>query len=678
MEEALTDRKRSALLFRRRALFTTLFLVTVGGMSSLLVAMLRLNGMTRAEYAILVLSILLLLPVAFSFWIAFFGFGVEWRGSDRLALSLRTPAEDDTPIARTAIVVPIHEEEPLHVLARLRATYESLRATERSSGFDFFVLSDTMDPQAWLDEELAFAKLCDDVEEPEHFHYRNRSRNTGAKAGNIADFCREQGGAYECMVILDADSVMSGSTLVALASAMARDPRIGIIQVPPMLVNARSLFGRLQQFSARAYGPTWATGLSWLQDGEGNYYGHNAIIRIAPFVEHCRLPVLPGKPPLGGSILSHDFVEAALLLRAGYRIHLATGIDGSYEESPPTLIDHAVRDRRWCQGNLQHARLLNMRGLRAMSRTHMAMGVTSYVTAPLWLSLLILWTVETLYWKLTPHVYFPANGALFPTWEVSTRLQATLLFALVMLLLFVPRALAIGARLRDAREREGFGGARNLLRSVLLEWILSALIAPILLLEHTRFVIGILLQRSVRWKSQPRGERSIEFGEAARRYGAATLLGTTWLGVLIVLVPEMLWWMLPVLAGMALAIPVAILSSRPEFGSRARARGLLLTPEERSPEPVLRRMRELLGGVQSGLPGGPGNALERVLGDPAIRELHLSLQLDSESGDPLIEHEVQGLVLKCRYHGTAVLTDEEQRVILRQRRALLELVSHRS
>jgi len=678
MEEALTDRRRSVLLVRRRVLFTALFLATVGGMSLLFVDMLQRNGMTGAEYAILVLSILLLLPVVFSFWIAFFGFLVEWRGRDPLALRLHHPAADGVPIPRTAIVVPIYEEEPLQVLARLRATYESLRATGQSDTFDFFVLSDTMDPRGWIDEELAFARLCEAVPEPQRFHYRNRSRNTGAKAGNIAEFCREQGSAYECMVVLDADSVMSGSTLVALASAMARDPHIGIIQAPPIPVNARSLFGRLQQFSARAYGPTWAAGLAWLQDGEGNYYGHNAIVRIAPFVEHCQLPTLPGKPPLGGSILSHDFVEAALLLRAGYRIYLATGIDGSYEESPPTLIDHAVRDRRWCQGNLQHARLLNMRGLRAMSRTHMAMGVTSYATAPLWLALLLLWTADTLYWKLTPHVYFPADGALFPTWEVSIRLQATLLFALVMLLLFVPRALAIASRLRDAGERAGFGGEAKLLASVAVDWILSALIAPILLLEHTRFVIGILMQRSVRWNSQPRGERSIGLGEATRRYGGATLLGTAWIVVLALLAPDMLWWMLPVLAGMALAIPVAILSSRPDLGARARARGLLLTPEELAPEPVLRRMQELLGETPSSSTDGPGNALERVLADPAVRELHLSLQVESAGGDPLIEHEVQGLVLKCRYHGPAVLTDEEQRVILRQRRALLELLSHRS
>lgn len=662
---------------RRRWSFGVLVLAMVAAVGWLLYGMLAANGMQLLEWAVLALSVLLLVPIAMSFWIAVFGSVVERRG-DPLALDAGAVAVAGPPLPfRVAVVMPVYHEDPRRFLAGLRASHDSLLATGQLDAFDLFVLSDTQDPQRWLDEEQAVAALQQQLPDPARLHYRNRADNSEKKAGNIADFCRHWGSRYECMIVLDADSVMSGATLVRLARLMAQNPRLGIVQAPPVPVNATSLFSRLQQFAARAYGPTWAAGLAWLQGGEGNYYGHNAILRIAPFAEHCRLPRLSGAAPLGGSILSHDFVEAALMRRAGWLVYLLHDIDGSYEELPPTIVDHAARSRRWCQGNLQHARLLGMPGLHAMSRLHLAMGVMSYVAAPLWLLLLIAWSAQAVWQEIEPHQYFQP-GSLFPVWEVSMQSRAILLFVLVMLLLFVPRALAVLSRRRDPRERQLFGGGRGLLRSFACECLLSTLVAPVLMLEDARFVIGILFGSSVGWNAQARGERGIGLGEALRRHGGITLLGLLWAAVLVFLAPAMLWWLLPVLAGMLLAVPTSILTSRPALGRWSRRRGLLLTPEETAPEPVLRRLDELLAQAPAPAVAPAGSALERVLADPELRQLHLGFVGEDGDGDPLAAHQLEGLVLKCRLHGPATLSASEQRLLLRSPRAVLELAAARA
>jgi membrane glycosyltransferase len=683
MAAALNLREAKTRFAGRRLAFVALLATTIAALGLSMLEMLRQNGTTWLEVCILALSMLLLVPIVLSFWLAFFGFLAELRGGDPLALDLSDVAASGPPLLeRIAIVMPVYDEDPRRVSAGLRACYESLEATGHLAEFDFFLLSDTLDPGRWLEEEIAFARLRASVSRPERLHYRNRARNLEKKAGNIADFCARWGDEYACMVVLDADSVMSGETLLRLARAMEAHPRIGILQAPPLPVNSRSLFGRLQQFASRAYGPTWTAGLAWLAGGESNYYGHNAILRVAPFIEHCRLPRLPGKPPLGGSILSHDFVEAALMRRAGFRTCFALGLRGSYEELPPTLIDYAARDRRWCQGNLQHALLLGMPGLHTMNRAHFAIGVMGYASAPVWLLLLLLWTAETLRVELTPHEYFPADGALFPQWQESTLFQALTLLALVLALLFVPRVLAIVSRLRRREERRGFGGARRLLASVALEWLLSTLLAPVMMLEHARFVVGVLFGKSVGWKAQRRGERGVRMREAVRRHGAASALGAAWGLLLLSVAPRLLGWMLPVLLGLLLAIPLSLLTGRVDLGQWARTHGLLGTPEERNPEPVLRRLRELVAESDADLDAPEAssqaaNALERVLANDRLRELHLALHVDDGAAAPA-DDELESLVLKCRLRGVETLTAEEQRRILRQPRAVLELAADAS
>ncbi len=319
--------------------------------------------------------------------------------------------------------MPTYNEDPARVFAALQAMHEELAAADRLEAFDFFVLSDTTDPAVWIAEEAAFLRLRAAVAGEgggrEHVFYRRRRDNIERKAGNIAEWVQRFGGAYDHMLILDADSVMTADAVVRLAEAMERHPKAALIQTLPVLVNGRTLFARFQQFAGRIYGPLIAHGVAWWHGHDGNYWGHNAIIRVAPFAAHAGLPHIEGRKPFGGHIMSHDFVEAALMRRAGWSIHMVPGLPGSYEESPPSLIDFAARDRRWCQGNLQHLAVLPARGLHWVSRIHFLVGVGAYLSAPLWLLFLAVGMALALQARFVPPDYFSKDFSLFPTWPAQ-------------------------------------------------------------------------------------------------------------------------------------------------------------------------------------------------------------------------------------------------------------------
>lgn len=664
----------------RRAVFALLVLATIASASGRMADLVAKNGFTPLECAIFALFVVLMLPVAFSFWLAIFGFAVRLRGHDPLSpVRALSGAPREIPLeVRTAIAVPVHNEDPVRVAAGVRATFASLQATGQADRFTFFLLSDTTDPDVWVEEEVVYDALRQDLPRSDCLVYRRRRHNTEAKAGNIAEFCATYGDQYRYMVVFDADSVMSGACIVNLVRLMEQHPEAGIIQAPPLPVNRQTLFGRLQQFAARAYGPLFQAGLSSLQGGDGNYYGHNAILRIQPFSEHCRLPHLSGTGPLSGHILSHDFVEAAFMRRAGYRVYLARELAGSYEEPPPTLIDFAARDRRWCQGNLQHARLLFTRGFNVVSRIHLFMGIMAYVSSPLWLLLLFASTVEAVRVELTRHQYFDPSGSLFPTWRIDTQDETALLFAGVMGLLFVPKLLALLAILLRDGEAERFGGGLRMLASGLLESVFSMLIAPVLAFLQSRFVLLTLLGRRVTWGAQERNDVGTPLALAARRHAGLTVIGLVWGAAAWEFVPSLFWWLSPVVAGLVFSIPLSVWSSRASAGQRARAAGLFVTPEERELPFVLARLRaELMRSATSAERAGPADGLQRVLSDPAVRLLHLSL-LPAESPPvatdaretALREHRLRGLELKYRLAGSAGLDAAERRELLASRRSI--------
>src|SRR3984957_4679470 len=296
---------------------------------------------------------------------------------------------------RTAVVMPIYNEAPSRVFAAMQAIFEDVERTGQADAFDFFFISDTTDSNVWVAEERAFLSIRARLPQARLF-YRRRRKNWSRKAGNISDFVTHWGGQYPHMVVLDADSLMTGDAIVGLAAAMEADPDAGIIQSLPLIVNRNTMFARLQQFAARITGPVMAAGLSAWMGHDGNYWGHNAIIRTRAFADHCGLPDLRGRPPFGGHILRHDFVEAGLMLRARYTVYMLPNLGGSYEESPPSLIDLAARDRRWCQGNLQHARIIGARGFRVATGQHLANGIMGYLSSPLWMAQLLVGIVLVL------------------------------------------------------------------------------------------------------------------------------------------------------------------------------------------------------------------------------------------------------------------------------------------
>ena len=571
----------------RRALFFGLTLATSWFASLLMLDILEANGLTLLERAGLVLFFALFTWISGAFWTAVVGFVVRAAGGDPAVLSPESVR--GRPLhTRTAIVMPVCNEDPARVAAGIDAIWSSLAAEPEQHAFDLFILSDTRRPEIAAAEERVWRELVARHGAAGRIFYRRRRNNTGRKAGNIADFVRSWGGAYEFMIVLDADSVMPGRTLVTLARLMEAHPRVGIIQTLPMPAGRETLFARLVQFAARLNGPMLASGLAFWQLGESNYWGHNAILRVRPFAECCALPRLPGAPPLGGEVLSHDFVEAAFMRRAGYEVWLVPDVGESWEEVPSNVVDFAARDRRWAQGNLQHMKVLPLRGLHWLSRIHLLTGIASYVTSPAWLAVLVLSSILTCMAAIRGHQYFePGAYMLFPNWPESRAGEIVSLLTVTIVVLLLPKLLGATLALTDRYLRRGFGGARRLLQSLLIEQLFSMLLAPSMMVFHTTFVVRTLLGYPVNWDAQPRDDRGVTYAEAFARHKWHVLLGIAWGTTILLTAPQFIWWMLPVLAGLLISVPLTVWTSRKDLGQLARRRGLLLTPEETASPPEL-------------------------------------------------------------------------------------------
>ncbi len=581
----------------RRLLVTVLVLATAAGGAMLITQVIGTRGPEILQYIFLPAFVLLFAWAALSFWSGVLGFVLGVLRLHPVTLRRRAPADGPIPElrARTAILVPVYNEDPAEVFARVSAVYRSLENTGRLAAFDFFVLSDTTDAAIGHREKAVFTSARRDLAAERRLFYRRRAANTGKKAGNIAEWIDTRGAAYAHMIILDADSLMQGDTLVRLAALMEANPRTGVVQTLIVPAGRQTLFARALQFSTRMSGAVLAKGTSFWQMGEANYYGHNAILRVAAFAECCRLPVLSGKPPLGGEILSHDFVEAAFLRRGGWHCWLLPELRGSFEEVPSNLLDYAARDRRWVQGNLQHARLLALPGLHWMSRLHLAMGIFAYLASPLWLLLLMLSSAMVVDHQLTGDVYFGPTRTLFPQWPRYHWPEIHGLLALTGVLLFGPKILALILRLWSTRSSRRFGGRLALLLSFVLEVVFSTLLAPVMMLFHTGFVVRILAGKAVGWPAQPRGDRGMAWRQALARHTGHVALGLLTLAVLGTLAPSFVPWIMPAVAGLLLSVPLAVLSSRRGIGVAARRLRLFVTPEEGAqPTPSSRGARTMI------------------------------------------------------------------------------------
>jgi membrane glycosyltransferase len=666
-------RKRRRLLpwtrvaARRRALLGFLVFLPSIVASGFMVNVLPHQGGTALEGAIVIFFGALFSWISIGFWTALFGFFTLTRGRDRFAITALDGASE-LPlerVARTAIVMPICSEPVDRVFAGLQAIYRSLARVDGLDHFHFFILSDTADPDRAMEEEAAWFRWCRQSTAFDRVFYRRRRVRLRRKSGNVADFCRRWGRNYRYMVMLDADSVMSGETLVRLVQLMEHRPDVGMIQTAPAAVNRRSLFARVQQFGSRVYGPMFAAGLHYWQLGDGQYWGHNAIIRVAPFMAHCALPRLPGKPPLGGEIPSHDFVEAALMGRAGWTLWLAYDLPGSYEEVPSTLLEEMKRDRRWCQGNLQHLRLLFTEGLFGAHRALFLNGVLSYVSALLWFTFLTLSTAEAIINALHEPNYFPSGPSLFPEWPIWRPNWARALLAVTAIILFLPKLLSVVLILAKRGESKLFGGPGKLTLSVLLEIIVSSLLAPIRMVFHSRFVLLNLIGRTVAWRSQVRDDSETGWREAIQHHGVDTVVACVWGGCLYWLNPNYFWWVMPIIGALILSVPLSVYASRIRLGARARAAGLFLIPEEVLTPPELRDVEALEADSVAARAVQPWSGFVRAAVEPVFNAIHRALLGAPRSLRPRIRAERRGIVGRAVSDGPDAVRAEERAVLLR-------------
>ena len=566
---------------RRRTVFTVLTIL-----STLLAASLYHRAQpdgenTWLQMAQLGLFVLLSAWVVTGFVTALMGFWVMLCGDRHTLTAASVRDHAMNPEARTALIMPICNEDVATVFAGLRATCESLIGTGHAGQFDVFVLSDSYDPaiaaaerQAW--EALRAALAEQPGQPPIEVYYRLRSRRTHRKAGNVADFCRRWGKDYRYMVVLDADSVMSGSCLVSLTQLMEANPRAGIIQTATQAIGHATLHARAQQFGSRVTGQLFTLGMQFWQLGESHYWGHNAIIRVAPFMKHCALAPIEGTGGMSGGIMSHDFVEAALMRRAGYHVWLVSDLTGSYEQQPPDLLSELQRDRRWCQGNLQNSRLIAEPGIHRVHRFMFGIGAMSYLAAPLWLAFMALGTALVL----------SHPDPLASLQSVSD--ERLVLWAWTLCLLFLPRGLGLLAVFLKG-EQKRFGGVGNLLASAGLESALALIQAPIRMVAHSLFVLVAVTGIQLDWKSPPREATGVAWGGASAQLAPiAAIVGLLLVGV-AALNPDALLWMLPVTLPLVMAVPFTVATGHVELGAWMRSRGALLIPEESWSPAVLRR-----------------------------------------------------------------------------------------
>lgn len=544
------------------------------------------NSITSLQWLFLVLFSINFVWVSFAFSQASLGFLLMLK--PRL---LRKPEASQADFT-TAILLPIYKEEPTRIAAAIEAMREDL--IQKAPGkYAFFILSDTNQAEAWLTEEKAFLPLFETQNNDCPVYYRRRANNTERKAGNIADWVKNWGGDYEAMIVLDADSIMNADTMLTLSRRLAASPEVGLIQTLPTIVRASSLYGKLQQFANHCFGPIYAEGLSAWHGLSSNFWGHNAIIRTRAFAEACGLPVLPGQPPFGGHILSHDFIEAALLRRAGWGVRFDTDIGGSYEEAPPSLTDVLVRDRRWCQGNLQHGYLVLAHDLVVPSRLHIVSGIMSYLSAVFWLALIVVGLAIAVQAQLVRPEYF-ANPSLFPSWPVFDSERALKLFVISMGVVLAPKVFGWFAAMINLRRCKHFGGPILLTLSTVFETLMSALYAPILMVAQFGVVCHIVMGKDSGWQPQSRDDGALSLRQIMRAHRNHTLFGAILASISYLISIKMFYWLLPISAGLMLSMPLAWIS-----GGKKRARifnmlGLLKAPEEKYPDAILVKLEKYM------------------------------------------------------------------------------------
>jgi membrane glycosyltransferase len=567
----------SPVLLRRRALFAVLVLLTVAGLVALAAFALSPGGFGAVDIVLIVLFAVTLPWYVIGFWNATIGLAIMRFAPDPVAAVLPAAAgvRGDEPITvSTAILLCVRNEPPERVVRHLAPLLAGLTASGQAPRFHVYVLSDTGEAAIADAEEACFTALARACEGRIAVTYRRRPANTGYKAGNIRDFCERWGQDHTLAVMLDADSVMTADAVLRLVRIMQADARLGILQSLVTGMPSTSAFARIFQFGMRLGMRSYTIGSAWWQADCGPYWGHNAAVRIAPFVAHCRLPVLAEGALVGGHVLSHDQIEAVLMRRAGYEVRVLPEEGASFEQNPPTLVEFIRRDLRWCQGNMQYWHFLAMPGLRPVSRYQLAVAILMFLGSPAWMGLLVVGTVAA---ALAPAPLLRADAGIA-------------VFVLVLVMWFAPKIATVVDVLSRPDLRRSFGGGARFLASVVTEVTFFILLAPIMWFGHTVFLTRLLFGRTVGWGAQARDDHAVPWREAARQFWPQTLLGACVFGLLGLTVPAAIPYAFFIAGGPLLSIPLAVVTSMPAVGRVLLRLGLGRLPEETSPPAELRAL----------------------------------------------------------------------------------------
>ncbi|HEX8167579.1 MAG TPA: glucans biosynthesis glucosyltransferase MdoH [Beijerinckiaceae bacterium] len=566
----------AATLRQRRLTVAALNVVTYAALAAAMAKVLGAGGWSVVD-GVLFACFLVATPwTVLGFWNAVIGLWLlhgRRDGRDAVAPFAAAGRSAEPIRLRVAVLMTLRNEDPARAFVRLKTVKESIEATGQGESFAYFILSDTSSPAVAAAEEAAVAAWRAQVADPSRVVYRRRPENAGFKAGNVRDFCDTYGRDFDLMLPLDADSLMSGEAVVRLVRMMQAHPRLGILQSLVVGAPAKSAFARIFQFGMRHGMRAYTFGSAWWIGDCGPFWGHNAVVRIAPFRDGCGLPMLPGKPPLGGHVLSHDQVEAALMRRAGYEVRVLPEEDGSFEDNPPTVFQFSTRDLRWCQGNMQYWKLLDTPGLLFMSRFQLAWAILMFLGVP----------AMTLMIALSPlKVLDGEDLSVFPAG------LALALYLTFLGMYLSPKLAGLADILLTRGGVAAYGGAGRFLASALIEIVFSFLLGAVTTFRITVFMIGLVFGRSVIWNGQARDAHGVSWSEAARALWPATLFGAVVCGALAWLSPATLLWSLPLTFGYLVAVPFAVLSAAPGLGAFLARRRLCAIPEEIDPPEEIR------------------------------------------------------------------------------------------
>lgn len=575
----------------RRALFTALCLGTIVLLVAFMAAALAPGGLDSLDIFILVLFALWLPWIVIGFWNAIIGFVLMRFARDPVAAVVPQVARvaGKEPITTsTAILICIRNEPPARIARNIVPLLDDLEASGEGGRFHIYILSDTSDAKVAKDERTLFDALRDNWAGRVPVTYRLREVNTGFKAGNVRDFCERFGKGHDFMITLDADSVLTAAAALRMVRIMQADPKLGILQALVVGLPSSSAFARVFQFGMRLGMRSFTLGSAWWQGDCGPYWGHNAIIRIAPFTEHCHLPVLSGRGLLGGHILSHDQIEAVMMRRAGFDVRVLPEENLGWEENPPTLTEFVRRDVRWCQGNMQYFRLVGMPGIRPVSRFQIGFAILMYFGSPIWITFIVIAT----YSLTADHTVIAMRPDL-----------GAALFLLLLVMSFAPKIATMLDVLLTPALRRAFGGGWRFLANTLTEFVFTTLLVPITSLVHTLFLARLLMGQSITWGTQARDGHEVPFSYALQRFWPQTLVGVAVIGTVWLKSPQHLPYALFAALGLAISIPFAVASASAGFGRLCTRLGFWQLPEERQPPDILRALK--IPALEHAAPGSP-------------------------------------------------------------------------